>query len=317
MADATKPLPALLLAEDSLATKAVLVRHLGDYRVFEATNGEDAWQLLMRVPEIEIVITDLQMPVSSGHQLLARIRKSTETRIRDLPVIVLTAADDKTDRDLAFLNGANDFVRKPVDEFELQARVRVHHRLAQSIRALEESRRQLAEQATTDPLTGLKNRRAFFARAEELLALARRHHADVSVLVLDIDHFKKLNDSYGHDAGDQALRKASDVLKRMVRAEDIVARIGGEEFALLLPGTNRLGAAVLAERIRVAIENEPLSFSDPTIMVTASIGVSSMRGDNAEGITGLLRIADQRLYLAKQAGRNRICVNDQGKSSFA
>jgi diguanylate cyclase (GGDEF)-like protein len=141
--------------------------------------------------------------------------------------------------------------------------------------------------------------------------------SDLSVLLLDIDHFKKINDTYGHAVGDEALIVVAQILLDMSRTEDTVARIGGEEFALLLPDTNRLGTAVLAERIRSAIEREQFITGDKIVPITASIGIATFGVDPADSIDQLLGVADNRLYLAKNAGRNRICVNDEGKTTFA
>ena len=229
----------------------------------------------------------------------------------------MTTTDDNADRNLAFLNGANDFISKPIDEMELLARVNVHHKLAQTIRELEASRLALAEQATTDPLTRLKNRRAFFEDGARHLSMARRYGTDVSLLIADLDYFKRINDGFGHQAGDEALISVARALLALTRTEDTVARVGGEEFALLLPDTNRLGAAVLGERIRVAVEREPFSVDGQQIPLTLSIGVASYAVERVDTVDQLLSIADQRLYLAKRLGRNRICVNNEGKSNFA
>lgn len=314
----TDGLPLLLLVEDSLTTTALLSKYLGgSYNLLHAKDGLEAWEALESNPDIALVITDIHMPNMNGHQLLVKIRKSDNIRYKNLPVIVMTTAEDNVDRNLAFLNGANDFVTKPIDEMEMVARVNVHYRLASTIRELEESRKALAEQATTDTLTKLKNRRAFFENGTKALAYARRYVADLSVILLDIDHFKKINDTYGHQTGDEALILVASILMNMARTEDTVARIGGEEFALLLPDTNRLGTAVLAERIRSAIEREQFIAGDKIVPLTVSIGIASFGTDPAESIDQLLGVADNRLYLAKNAGRNRICVNNEGKTSFA
>jgi diguanylate cyclase (GGDEF)-like protein len=312
------PLPLLLLVEDSQTTTALLSKYLGHtYRLLHAKDGVQAWEALEKNPDIAIVITDIHMPNMSGHQLLVKIRKSDGDHHKNLPVIVMTTAEDNVDRNLAFLNGANDFITKPIDEMELVARLNVHYRLARTIRELEASKKALAEQATTDSLTKLKNRRAFFENGAKALAMARRYVSDLSVLLLDIDHFKKINDTYGHAVGDDALIVVAQILIEMSRTEDTVARIGGEEFALLLPDTNRLGTAVLAERIRSAIEREQFITGDKIVPITVSIGIASFGVDPADSIDQLLGVADNRLYLAKNAGRNRICVNDEGKTTFA
>lgn len=310
--------PQVLLVEDSLTTAALVGNYLsGSYRILHAKDGAEAWELLQRNTAIELILTDIQMPHLTGHQLLVKIRKSDDARLRNLPVIVMTTADDNVDRNLAFLNGANDFITKPIDELELQARVNMHHKLARTIRELEESQRRLAEQAMTDPLTKLRNRRAFFENGAKTLARARRHNGDLSVMLLDIDFFKKINDTHGHQSGDEALMAVAAILNALARTEDTVARMGGEEFAMLLPDTNLLGTAVLAERVRVAIEKERFILGGKIVPITVSIGLAARSVDPVDSVDQLLGIADKRLYLAKQSGRNRICVNDDGKSSFA
>jgi len=308
---------SILLVEDSITTAAMVSKYLSqDYVLVQTRDGADAWEVLQTNLDIGLVITDLNMPNMSGHQLLVEIRRSDESRINSLPVIVMTATDDTVDRNLSFLNGANDFVTKPIDEMELLARVNVHYRLAKTIRELEASQKQLAIQATTDPLTGLRNRRCFFERAEEMVNLHQRYKSDLSILMIDIDHFKKINDTLGHDGGDVVLQRFAEVLSSMVREVDIVARFGGEEFAILLPDTKRLGAAVLAERTRTAIEKSLIDYQGKKISVTASIGMASIASENVSGISELISVADNRLYLAKKNGRNRICVDDDGNTSF-
>jgi two-component system cell cycle response regulator len=313
----TKALPLILLVEDSMTSMELISRDLREhYSLLHAHDGEEAWQLLQRASNVDLVVTDVQMPRVSGQELLTRIRQSDNPKIRALPVIVMTTANDNAEKHLAFLNGANDFLNKPVDPLELQARIRVHHRLTHTIRELEESKKALAELATTDALTQLKNRRLFYTQAEQNLADCRRNERDMSVLVLDIDHFKKVNDTYGHHTGDEVLIRVAKLLSRMVRAVDTVARFGGEEFAVLMPETNKLGAAVLGERIRSVIEKEHIVVDGQTVAVTASLGIATLAAEQVESIDQLLSIADRRLYLAKNSGRNRICISDDGRSRF-
>ena len=314
----TEPLPQLLLVEDSHTTHALLTKYLGNnYQLTQANDGVEAWNLLQSERDFDLVITDVHMPNMSGHQLLVKIRKSDDIRHKNMPVIVMTSAEDNVDRNLAFLNGANDFLIKPLDEMELQARIKVHYRLARTIRELEASKRALAAQVTTDSLTKLKNRRAFFENGTTALALARHNRLELSVILLDIDYFKKINDTFGHQAGDEALTLVASILTEMSRPEDTVSRIGGEEFAILLPGVNRLSAAVKAERIRTSIEVEKFVSENKIVPITVSIGIASYAVDYSDSIDHLLGAADKRLYLAKKSGRNRICVNDEGRSSFA
>jgi two-component system cell cycle response regulator len=308
-AKATEARPCILLVEDSPTTLRLLSKPLSErYTLLTARDGTAAWELVQTHPEIELVITDIVMPGLSGHELLIKIRSSDSVQIRNLPVIVIAAVVDSDDRDLAFRNGANDFVTKPIDAAELQARVRVHHKLARTIRELEASRRALAEQATTDPLTRLKNRRAFYQEGKHSLALSLRNNTPMSLMLLDLDHFKQINDTYGHQAGDKVLIAIAGLLARMSRAVDTVARVGGEEFAIVLPGTGRDGATVLAERIRTTIEKAPFQAHGEPLTLTISIGVATYGTDAADTIDGLLKVADRRLYTAKKEGRNRVCA---------
>jgi diguanylate cyclase (GGDEF)-like protein len=310
--------PLILLVEDSMISMEMIARDLrAHYSLLHAHDGDEAWRMLQNNSDIELVITDVQMPRVSGQQLLKLIRAAEDVRIQRLPVIVTTTADNNAEKHLAFLNGANDFLNKPIDPLELQARIKVHHRLASTIRELEDSRKALAEQAITDALTGLKNRHLFHTQAEQNLAECRRFGKDMSVLLIDIDHFKRVNDSYGHLAGDHVLVNVAMQLAHVVRGADTVARFGGEEFAILLPETNRLGAAVLGERIRNAVENEEFVVNGRRVAVTVSIGIATLAAEIVESIDQLLDIADRRLYLAKNSGRNRICISDDGRASFA
>jgi two-component system, cell cycle response regulator len=317
------PRPCVLIVEDSKTARAMLQKDLGEqYLLLHVIDGAEAWAQLQANPDIDLVITDINMPHMSGQQLLVKIRTSDAPHIRNLPVIVMTGTDGNADKNLAFLNGANDFVNKPVDGLEIQARVNVHYKLANTIRELEKNKKALAHQATTDPLTGLKNRRSFHEQGEVIL-LAAGNGADFSIIQLDIDHFKQVNDVHGHAAGDEVLVAVAKLLSQVVRATDtsgrggdILARIGGEEFAILLPNTNRLGAAVMAERIRTALEKLPICIGETHLKVTASLGTANFRGEKVETIRELLNIADRRMYLAKKTGRNRICVNDEGKTNY-
>lgn len=303
--------PKLLIVDDSATIRATLSRAVGDeFDSLEATNGEEALQLLIDDLEIDLVVTDLAMPRMDGYDLIKKMRAHESSRLINMPVIVVTGANDTAAREKAFIAGANDFIAKTSDHVEFLARVRAHVKLAQTIQELEQSRRYLKEQADTDPLTKLANRRSFFASASTNLAQMQRQNEHFSIIILDIDHFKRINDTYGHQAGDVVLQQLATVLSTAIREGDSLARIGGEEFVVASPYTNRLAAIVLSERLRKAVEEAEFIYESNRIPVTISLGVASMN-KGGDDVDKLLAVADSRLYLAKQKGRNRICASDK------
>jgi diguanylate cyclase (GGDEF)-like protein len=307
--------PRLLVVDDSATIRLALVRSMPEQaQIHEAVDGEQAWSLLQEKDEIELVITDLDMPKVNGYELLKRIRASRISRIASIPVIVVTGAEDTKAIAQAFELGANDFIPKNADKVEIRARVRAHHNLALLIHELEESRKSLNAQANTDALTKLTNRRSFFLRAGEAIELMRRHRQPFSVLMIDVDHFKSINDTYGHQCGDAVLVQVAEILGNNIRTNDILARIGGEEFAIAAPYSNRLAAVVLAERLRKAVESAEFMNGDTRVPITISVGVAAQDKNTPVTIDQLLARADARLYIAKRRGRNRLCATDGGES---
>jgi diguanylate cyclase (GGDEF)-like protein len=309
--------PVILLVDDSATIRMSLSRALQDeFLPIEAVDGEQAWEFLGSDSRIEVVITDLSMPRLDGFGLVKRLRNSVVTRLQNIPVIVVTGGDDTDAREQAFEAGANDFITKTSDRVELLARLRAHRKLAVTIRELEQSQRSLREQANTDPLTQLANRRFFTHIANKELSLMRRQKEYFAVLMMDIDHFKQVNDTYGHPAGDYVLKAVAGALSSNVREEDTVARVGGEEFVVSSPYTNRLAAIVLAERLRKAVEALDIKYEGNKIPVTISIGIA-LQPNDGDGLDTLLAAADERLYVAKQSGRNRFCAADKQQSDEA
>lgn len=308
---AEKDKPLILIVDDSPTIRMSLKRAVQDeFQSLEAEDGEAAWKLLLAEADIELLITDLTMPHLDGFGLIQRLRENHAARMQNLPVIVVTGADDTAARERAFHAGANDFLTKDSDRIELLARLRAHLKLAQTIRQLEASQRELRAQANTDPLTGLANRRFFDEIAGKELSLMRRQQDYFSVLMIDIDHFKAVNDTYGHPAGDEILKRVAATLSGNLREEDTVARIGGEEFVVCSPATNRLASIVLAERLRKAVESLVIEFDGQRIPVTISLGIA-LRPLDGDDLQMLLGVADERLYRAKEEGRNRFCVADK------
>jgi len=300
-------LPTVLLAEDSKTAAVLIARYLKDhYNVVLACDGEDAWSKLCANSAVDLVITDVQMPRMTGHELLLKIRASDNPQLRSVPVIIMTSAEESAERDLAFANGASDFLTKPVDRAELQARASVHKKLIGSNQALATNRQALQEQTTIDALTQLKNRRAFLEIAEGHLSLARRHKHDLSVVAVELKKKMKIKKAHGQAVADSVLADVAQILAATTRTEDTSARIGEERFAILLPSTNGVGAVVLAERIRGGVEKKTFSAAGAALSVTVSAGIAWHGTEDAAGIEVLLQVADQRLTLAKQRGCNRV-----------
>jgi len=308
MNDLSNDKPLILIVDDSPTIRLSLSRALQDEFIpIEAVDGEQAWEFISGDSRLEVVITDLSMPKLNGLGLVKRMRNSVVMRIQNMPVIMVTGADDTDARESAFQAGVNDFVTKTSDRVELLARLRAHRKLAVTLRELQESQRELREQANTDVLTRLANRRFFTHIANKELSLMRRQKEHFAVLMMDIDHFKHTNDTFGHAAGDYVLTQVALALANNVREEDTAARVGGEEFIVSSPYTNRLAAIVLAERLRKAVESLDLVYDGSRIPVTISIGIA-MQPQDGDTLDSLMAVADERLYVAKNAGRNRFCA---------
>jgi two-component system, cell cycle response regulator len=295
----------ILVAEDSRVVRAILREPLSahGYRVLEAADGEQALACCLR-DRPDMVLLDVEMPVLDGHQVLARIKQRPE--LADVPVVFLTARATTEDVVQGLRLGAHDYLRKPFEASELLARVSA----ALRVKALQDELRrrnlELDRMSRTDALTGLYNRRHLEERLGELVSLARRHGEDLGAALVDLDHFKAVNDTAGHPAGDAVLQVTADRLRNSLRAEDVLGRWGGEEFLVLLPRTDAAGARLVAERMRQALAGQPIPLPDGgEVKVTASIGVAAGTDD---GVAGLVDRADAALYEAKAAGRDRVVV---------
>ena len=289
----------VLIVDDDRIQRLILRKQLLrlGYEVSEATDGAIAWAQLQHEPT-PIVITDWMMPQLDGPALIARIRAAAFPGYTY--VILLTSKDERTDVVAGLDAGADDYLTKPCDSHELRARVAIGARIVDLERRLRSAR-------DTDALTGLHNRGAITAAANTELARAQRSGAVLSAALLDVDHFKQVNDQYGHQAGDQALRLVAAQVRKQVRIYDLVGRWGGEELLLLLMETTLLEAASIAERVRATIAATPLTIADGRqITLTASLGLASTEAVGEYTLEALVHDADAALYRAKAAGRN--CV---------
>ena len=234
-------------------------------------------------------------------EVLDRLRAHDE--LAAMPVIMLTASSDHDLMLEALRRGAHDYLRKPFDPAELDARVLAALRVKRLHDALLEANRRLARQALTDDLTGLANRRHGARQLEREVALCVRHGRLLALLRVDVDHFKPINDSHGHEAGDQVLVEVARRLEGAVRGGDELARWGGDEFVAILPGTDKPGALRAAERLRAAVAEAPIAVAGQELPVTISVGWAHWAGDTPDD---LLARADRALYRAKDAGRDTV-----------
>jgi diguanylate cyclase (GGDEF)-like protein len=293
----------VLVVDDSQVHLHVLEQTLS--REFEcvhkARNGREAMAIFER-EQPALVITDCVMPDVSGFELCQRIRATQSSYVY---IIMVTSITEKDDIVKGLAAGADDYLTKPFHIEELLARVNVGRRLLDLHRQLEEKNRLLEHAALTDPLTGLPNRRAIEAWAAHQLPAAVRHGFSFWVIMIDLDHFKHVNDTYGHDAGDTVLKAVGEILQSNTRSSDIAGRIGGEEFLHAVTHANEEDLPTLVERTRAKLMARTFSFGGSQAIVTASFGVAGFRGEDAPAFGELIRRADRALYRAKQLGRNR------------
>ncbi len=278
----------------------------GDLAVLEANDGLAGFRVLVE-KKPDLVLCDLEMPLADGRKFLALLK--TRPDVASVPVIMLTA-DNDAERKADLLDlGAADYVTKPFHARELLARVRVHLRLRQLTSALRAANQMLTEIAVTDALTGLANRRRLDEALVVEIAREKRYVTPLSIAVADVDRFKGVNDTHGHDAGDAVLRGLAKVFGAGVRRTDLAARLGGEEFVVLMPHTSLATARDVAERLRLAFRAVRHVIGDESLECTVSIGVATY--DAAKGVDDgakLLRAADEALYAAKSGGRDRVVV---------
>ena len=261
------------------------------------------------------MLLDVLMEGLSGVDC-CRILKSSASE-SFVPVVLLTARSDPDSRVEGLRIGADDYIAKPFDERELLARVEAMLRIKRLHDEVNSAKERLARLAVMDELTGLYNVRYLHQRLTEEWKRAERHREPLSVAMLDVDHFKQVNDRYGHDAGDAVLREVGVRLKSSVREMDVVTRYGGEEFAIILPTTHLAGALVVAQRVGHAIADRAFDVGGQSIRITASIGLALFPSRGVSTKETLLRSADRALYRAKSEGRDRICVYQEQAYVFA
>jgi len=296
----------ILIAEDDPTSRLTLRAALAKlgYEIEIADDGRAAWEALQRADAPEIAILDWMMPDVTGPEICRRLRARESGPY--VYVILLTMMTELSALVEGLESGADDFISKPFRLPELYARLRAGQRVIDLQRELLAGRAQLEKVAAYDFLTGLLNRRSILEKLGQEIARAEREGAPLGVIMMDLDYFKRINDSYGHLQGDQVLQEAARRLSETVRCYDSIGRYGGEEFLLVAAGADLDATAGIAERLRRAIADEPMQVGDGYLRVTGSFGVSAGSARALGEPKSLIEAADRALYRAKNAGRNRV-----------
>jgi len=301
---AEMPRGNILVVDDRRSSFERLQSGLGSHH--DVTVETDPQQALFRITEGEwdLVIISLGLSNYDGLRLVSQLRALERTRM--LPILLVVEQDDRARLLRGLDMGVNDYLTRPIDRQELQARVATQIRRKHYTDRLRDTVQQTMEMAVTDGLTGLHNRRFMTMHLEQSLEQAIRHERTLAVMIADMDHFKAVNDTYGHDAGDAVLRQLADRIRAAVRGADIPCRYGGEEFVVIMPDTDLEGAAIVAERIRLRVAAEPFVLPDGRRLDrTISVGLGALHS-SVDTSELLLKRADAALYEAKQSGRNRV-----------
>ena len=291
----------ILIVDDEPINIQVLLNHLSvrNYLADYALNGLDAISKIDN-NHYDLILLDIMMPRMSGYDVCKEVRKKHTPY--ELPVIILTAKNRSDDLIAAFEVGANDYLIKPLDRTELFARIETQLSLKNAVNDAIIN----AQLANTDPLTGIYNRRYYMEAGNREFESAKRYNTALSVIMLDIDNFKNLNDTYGHDTGDIAIKFLASSIRKNLRGIDIPGRAGGDEFMIILPGTGMEGAVFVAEKIREIIQDSAISTADDkTVKFTLSLGVASHKKESGS-FEEIISEADEMLYLSKKKGRNRV-----------
>jgi diguanylate cyclase (GGDEF)-like protein len=299
----------VLLIDDAQMIHALVAVRLAGEQI-EMINAYDGQEGLRMARELQpdLILLDVEMPHPDGFEVCRRLKADAATMT--IPIVFLTGVSSSSEKIQALELGATDYVTKPFDPAELRARVRATLRTKFLMDLL-------SKKAQIDALTGLWNRSQFQYRMEQEISLARRTGRSLSCILADIDHFKRVNDTYGHTVGDDVLRRTAAVIADVCRREDVVCRYGGEEFIVLVPSTDACGAAAHAERMRLAVRGDPMIYHGKPLAVTISLGIASVCLEGAQSPvsagaieTLLVQTADAALYRAKENGRDRVEVSE-------
>lgn len=297
---------SVLIIDDSDAVRERIIKTLESFdlfsRYYEAEDGLEGFKKLLASP-VDIILCDLEMPRIDGFKFLSMMKSRPD--LQDTPVIMLTGRDDRDLKIKGLEQGASDYITKPFDAEELVARVKVHLKIKNLQDDLKRTNELLLELSNTDHLTGLFNRRYLMESLGKEVQRSLRKKGNLSLIILDIDHFKQVNDKYGHLQGDIVLQKVALLLQKELRTYDTAARYGGEEFIAVLPDSTLEEALFVAERVRASVQAVKFSGALTKLSLTVSLGVA-MFSQPCTTVDGFIKLADEALYRAKANGRNRV-----------
>lgn len=302
----------IFVVDDEANNRLLLKTYLTaeGYNVRFARNGQEALRTVSDIKP-DVIVLDVMLPKMDGYDVCRELKSSEEYKY--IPIILATALRGNEERIRGIESGADDFISKPYNKVELTTRIKslvrigtLYRALAEKVEELETAKKKLNRLAVTDGLTDIFNYRAFQHRLHLEIQRSKRFSLPLSLLMIDIDHFKRYNDTFGHPAGDKLLREFAEILRTHIREVDCPARYGGEEFVLILPGTTKQSARIVAEKLRTLVEETDFSGTH----ITVSIGIASFPEDTDVKDT-LITLADQALYRAKEEGRNRTILSPE------
>lgn len=298
----------IMLIDDSASERrliSAILKRFGHHTI-EIENGQDAAKFIQeRVACVDLILLDVMMPELDGYDTANLIRSiEKQNHIEWQPIIFLSGKNSPNDIAMGIESGGDDFLSKPINSITLQAKIHAMSRISKMRKRLIDVQHQLEKQAHYDELTGISNRRHFLKLLEKEISRSHRQTIPLSLAFFDIDKFKQVNDTYGHNLGDEVLKSVAKVISSNLRCEDIFGRLGGEEFCIFLPGQDIETAKNIVERYRLAIEDVTHDSDMGEFNVTASFGISELT--KQDSVNSLMERADQLLYRAKKNGRNRV-----------
>ncbi|HUG40795.1 MAG TPA: diguanylate cyclase [Longimicrobiales bacterium] len=302
---------ALILVVDDNPDNLEIISTRLRFRGYDVATAERGDAAIAQVHETtpDLILLDVMMPDMDGYEVARRIRAQEE--LPYIPIIVVTARDSTEDKVTGLDAGADDYLTKPINFPELEARVRSMLRIKRLQDQLEEKNRELEQLSISDGLTGLFNHRHLHELLQEEFERSGRTSEPLSVVMFDLDRFKEVNDTYGHQAGDRVLQELADILRDTAREIDRLGRYGGEEFMAILPGSDADAGQTFAERVREHVEKQQFDIQEERALhMTISAGIATYPEDPADGARRLVHFADQALYSAKNSGRNRVMRYD-------